>query len=221
MLYRDDRGVYRASLLETFDWLEHGFGSRAAGRWTERPLATVKQVHSGRFLEADGRPGCLGEADAILTRAPGLLVGVFTADCLPVLLVDPQHRAVAAVHAGWRGLVCRILTSVVEGMSRRYGSDPGALLAVVGPAICGRCYEVGPEVARQFARWFPERRDLDRKTLLDLPEAARRQLLQAGLADGHVLLSGLCTFCGGDEFCSHRRAPGRAGRMLSAVGIRV
>ncbi len=214
-------GVYRVPAFEQFPWLEAGFGTRPAGIWVRGPLATLKQVHSDRWICADGRQGCLGEADALLSQTPGLMIGVFTADCLPVLLVDPEHRAVAAVHAGWRGAARGILTAVITAMQVQFGSQPDKLLAAIGPAICGDCYEVGPEVARRFQHWFPEREDLDSGARLDLPEVGRRQLVEAGVPRANIALSGLCTHHGGEEFCSHRRTPGRAGRMLAAMGLRI
>ncbi len=150
MFHKDAAEVYRVPAFEQFPWLEAGFGTRHAGVWVRGPLATLKQVHSDRWLCADGRPGCLGEADALLSQTPGLMIGIFTADCLPVLLVDPERRAVAAVHAGWRGAARGILTAVVAAMQAQFGSRPRELLAAIGPAICGDCYEVGPEVARRF-----------------------------------------------------------------------
>lgn len=220
MFFKDPQGVYRVAAFRAFPWLEHGFGTRQAGAWVDGPLATVKQVHSNRWVCTDSQPGCLAEADALLCNNPGLMVGVYTADCLPVLVLDPVRRVVAAAHAGWRGTAQGLLLEVVAAMRTCFGTRPEDLLAATGPAICGACYEVGPDVAARFQNWFPERTDLDRRTHIDLVEAARRQLARAGLRESCILSSGLCTCCGGSQFCSHRRTPGGAGRMLAAIGLR-
>jgi YfiH family protein len=217
--FRSSDHIWRAALLAGCDWLEHGFGTRrtvwdAAGR-----LASAKQVHSSRCLYA-ATAGRIGEADALITDQPGLLLAVRTADCLPILVADPEHRAVAAIHAGWRGLLAGILKEVLGRMAQQFGSHPEALLIAIGPAIGGCCYEVGPEVATQFRELFPERKDLDGRTHLDLTEAARRQLLEAGVRERSVAAAGLCTRCLGEEFYSWRRDGPRTGRMLSVIGIR-
>jgi hypothetical protein len=94
----------------------------------------------------------LGEGDALLDNTPGSVVAIKTADCLPILLVDDRHRAVAAVHAGWRGTVAGIAQRAVEAMRAQFGSAPGDLRAAIGPGIGPCCYEVGPEVAAEFGR---------------------------------------------------------------------
>ena len=105
-------------------------------------------------------------------------------------------------------------------MEDRFGSRPADLLAAIGPGICGDCYEVGPEVAAQFKRFFPERSQLDKKTHIDLREANRRQLLQAGLAPARIFVSSLCTACSPEEFYSWRRDKDRAGRLVTAIAVR-
>ncbi len=157
------------------------------------------------------------EGDALITNHAGLLVGVRTADCVPVLLVDEAKRAVAAVHAGWRGTRAGIASKTVARMGAEFGTAPNDLLAAIGPCINVCCFEVGPEVAAQFREVFPERKDLDRKTHIDLVEANRRQLLSAGLAQERIFTGAPCTFCS-PEFHSFRR-DASDGRMYSAAGI--
>src|SRR5262249_7425277 len=144
---------------------------------------------------------------ASLTNRPGLLLAVQTADCVPILLVDPKKHAIAAVHAGWRGTLQRILTKAVGRMNMQFGTAPADLLAAIGPAIGPCCYEVGTELAAAFsakfanaAEWFDALRSADepnplqwldmtppghhpaaKKVLLDLRKANRAQLLEAGL----------------------------------------
>ncbi len=213
----DADSVFRARSLSEFPWLEHGFGARASGGWPNAPLL-LKQVHSDRVLEAGrispGEPG-----DALITDQPGLWLCVRTADCLPILIADSRARAVAAVHAGWRGTAGGIVTRTVAALNQRYGSRPSDLVAAIGPGIGGCCFEVGPEVARLFQNVLPERRDLDQKTRIDLAEVNRRQLLAAGVPEPAVSRSRRCTRCDAALFHSWRRDGPAAGRMIT--GIRV
>ncbi|MGC4049527.1 MAG: peptidoglycan editing factor PgeF [Paludibaculum sp.] len=210
MFYRDPQHIYRVSELDSIPWLVHGFGTRFADvPALITPLATVKQIHSADCVVAAGRSGVLGEADALLEDTPGTAVAVKTADCIPILLVDVKRRAVAAVHAGWRGTVARIGPRALDAMRERFGTDADDVVAAVGPGIGPCCYEVGPDVAAQFGK--------EGRVRLDLAEENRRQLSDAGIPTLHV--AGMCTRCG-DEFHSFRRDAERAGRMYSFVGIR-
>lgn len=166
-------------------------------------------------MNAD-REECPPEGDALLSGGP--LVGVKTADCIPILLVDERHRAVAAVHAGWRGTVARIAQKAMGRMSERWGADARYLHAAIGPGIGACCYEVGPEVSAQFAEFFPERDDLGQRTKIDLVEANRRQLIEAGVPGERIYAANLCTFCD-PQFYSFRREGEAAGRMISFIGI--
>jgi YfiH family protein len=153
----------------------------------------------------------LGEGDALLENRPGSVVAVKTADCIPLLLVDDHHRAVAAVHAGWRGTVARIASGAVAAMRSQYGTDPEDLHAAIGPGIGKCCYEVGPEVAEQFGE--------QGRAHIDLAEANRRQLVAAGVTPGRIYASNLCTMCRPEEFHSFRRDREAAGRLHSFAGI--
>lgn len=204
------QNVYRARPLAQFDWLEHGFGNRFFQ--APEPLATVRQIHSDIAVYAD-RDGCLAEGDALLCDKPGRLVGVKTADCLPILLVDERHRVVAAVHAGWRGTVSRIAQETIEAMAARWNTQPQDLHAAIGPGIGRCCYEVGPEVAVQFG-------EPNQRTRIDLAAANRRQLQAAGVATDRIYTAGLCTACRADQFYSFRRDREKAGRMISVAGIK-
>jgi YfiH family protein len=216
VFYKDSREVYRVPELDELPWLVHGFGTRLAE--TPTNLTTLKQVHSSTCVFAGGRRGVLGEGDALLENTPGAAVAVKTADCIPILLVDRAHRAVAAVHAGWRGTVAEIIRHAVESMHREFGSEPCSLDAAVGPGIGPCCYEVGPDVAAHF----PQRRETGRdgRARVDLAGANRQQLLAAGLDSSRIYTSGLCTMCLPGEFHSYRRDKQGAGRMFSFAGLR-
>ena len=210
--------------------LRHGFLDAAectAAEWetvlarvgVRSRLALPRQVHGTRVVSvvsADARP----EADALASATPGLLVGVVTADCMPVLLADRRRRVVAAVHAGWRGVVAGVLESAVEHLRAAFGTRPGELEAVIGPAIAGCCYEVGADVVDAFrARagnpaapaWTPRGSRLH----LDLRIAARCLLEAAGVRS--VATLGPCTACG-EGYHSYRRDGARTGRQLSFAG---
>ena len=210
-------------------------------------LTALSQIHSDvvHVFEAPPAAPCRGDASA--TIRPGLLLAVQTADCVPILLVDAKNRAVAAVHAGWRGTLKRIVTKAIGKMQMQFGTAPAGLFAAIGPSIGGCCYEVGTEVASEFrsqfpnaSDWFDELRTGDepnplqwlnmappghqpppKSVLLDLRRANRAQLEEAGLHPGNISVSDLCTACRRDLFFSYRKEAGSTGRLLSVIGIRL
>lgn len=201
----------------------------AIGRPGDR-IVTVPQIHSSRWISVDQdwpdrafRP----EADAVLTSKRGLLAAVKTADCVPVLVADSRSGAVAAVHAGWRGTLSRILIRSVRALAELHGARPRDMVAAIGPAACGRCYEVGDDVVSVFRDLFADTEPFltptkGGKALFDGAEANRRQLLSAGLAPENIHVMGACTIHENDRFFSYRREAdgGRrpVGRLLSVVG---
>jgi hypothetical protein len=212
VFYKDSRQIYRVAELDSFAWLVHGFGTRLV----DIPalfanLATVKQIHSSTCVPADGRRGVITQADALLEDTPGSVVAVKTADCIPILLVDERRRAVAAVHAGWRGTVAHIAAKAVEALAARYGTAPADVHAAIGPGIGVCCFEVGPEVAVEFGE--------QGRTHIDLTEVNRRQLLESGVTPERIYASNLCTMCRPAEFHSYRRDREVAGRLYSFAGI--
>jgi YfiH family protein len=213
VFYLDTENIYRVSELDEFPWLVHGFGTRLADLPAGLArLATLKQIHSASCVAAGGRAGILGEGDALLENQPGSVVAVKTADCIPILLVDERRRAVAAVHAGWRGTVARIAGEAVAAMGRSFGTRAEDLHAAIGPGIGKCCYQVGAEVAAYFGGQGSGH--------IDLSAANRRQLEEAGVTGRRVYASNLCTMCRAEEFYSFRRDQDAAGRMFSFAGIR-
>ena len=197
----------------------HGFGTR----WSDSlgssgNLATLHQVHSDIVVNADGRSGCLGDGDALIANTPGSLVGVKTADCIPLLFVDPVHRAVGAVHAGWRGTASRIAARAVAKMAGTFGTRPEELHVAIGPGIGKCCYQVGHDVAAQFAEYDSCLCDSTQPVFLDLGEINRTQLRASGVDPSRIYFAGLCTKCNQD-FHSFRRDREQAGRMFSVAGI--
>ncbi len=197
-------------------WLRWGFGTRDAVLRNE--LAQVKQVHGAHVLEVS-RAGLAGEADALVTREPGLFLGIQTADCLPILMVDLHQRAVAAVHAGWRGTAQGIVGAAVHALEQMYGTKPNDLLVAMGPAIGPCCFEVGAEVAQAFAEYDPELSKVTGRYYLDLQAINRWQLGNLGVSSEQILGNEFCTMCGGKRFWSYRKDGAGAGRLWSVVGI--
>jgi YfiH family protein len=212
----------------------------------ELSLVSLKQFHSDVVCDFSSAPTELYSADASISNTPNLLLAIQTADCVPILLLDPKKRAVAGVHAGWRGTLQRIVEKTIGCMKMEFKTDPSDLLAAIGPAIGGCCYEVGTEVAAafhsQFANapeWFDELRTGDepnplqwlnqfppghqpppKNVRLDLRQANRAQLLPAGLHPQNIFVSDLCTACRPDLLFSYRKQGSESGRMMSVIGIR-
>ena len=190
-----------------------------------RVIRAEDGVFEGKLETAEGK--AVLEGDGLVTDVPGVLLGVGTADCVPVLVVDVEKRAVGAFHAGWRGTVAGIVGEGIDAMRREYGSRPEDLMAAVGPSIGACCYAVGEEVRSLFRERFGYADELfrERKGLyVDLWEANRRQLLEAGVAAARIEVVGECTACtremnGRRRYFSHRAEAGTAGRMLNVVGI--
>ncbi len=199
------------------------------------PLVTVRQVHSAvvRDLDQEAPPlmsaegKALLEGDGMISRTPGRLLGILTADCVPVLVADIQTHAVGAFHAGWRGTLGGIVESGVRAMETHYAANPANLIAAIGPCIRRCCFEVGAEVRDAFSEHFPYgsklfRDHVDGPLTMDLVEANRRQLLQCGVPAEAITVMAGCTACsrlpdGRRTFFSYRSEKGRTGRMLSAI----
>lgn len=196
-----------AGLNREHAWLEHGFGTRAANL-DQAAMASLKQIHSSTVLLGQGA-GCVGEGDALVTSVAGLPVSVRTADCFPILLADPETRAVAAVHAGWRGTAARIVQSAIARMKAEFGTDARNIRSAIGPGIGKCCYEVGEDVARRFG--------MEQSGKLDLAVENTNQLIEAGVQPAHVDRVGGCTFCNAANFFSWRRDRECAGRMVSFI----
>ena len=216
---------------------------------TPQNLVTLRQVHSDVIHCVESMPQSLPVGDGLITDTPGLLLAVQTADCLPIILVDPTRRAVGAFHAGWRGTAKRIVEKGVGAMRQCFGSRPRDIRAAIGPGIHGCCYTVGEEVREKFESQFsyvaklfrevkesdpvrekypllfltaraPGHGELPKKIFLDLVEANRQQLTAAGVLAKNIQASPLCTSCRTDLLFSYRAEKGKTGRMMAVVGIR-
>ena len=222
-------------------------GSRPATRlW---PLVTLRQVHSDIIRHIDSVPDEPLPGDGMITDTPSVLLAIQTADCLPVILVDPAHHAVGVFHAGWRGTLKRIVEKGIGEMHRCFGSRARDLKAAIGPGVQGCCYQVGEEVRTKFESQFayaatlfhevkesdpvrekypllflsaraPGHGELPPKLFLDLVEANRQQLVAGGVLRKNIEASPLCTNCHPELLFSYRAEKGKTGRMMGVAGIR-
>lgn len=213
------------------------------------PLATLRQIHSDIIHAITNLPDEPPSGDGLLTNTPGLLVAIQTADCLPVIVVDRKRRAIGVFHAGWRGTAKRIVEKGIGEMHRHFSSRPEDLEAAIGPGVHNCCYTVGEEVREKFESQFayaaalfrevkesdpvrekypmlfltaraPGHSNLPVKIFLDLVEANRRQLLDAGVPKKNIDASPLCTSCNVDLLFSYRAEKGVTGRLMGVAGIK-
>jgi YfiH family protein len=204
------------------------FLSLRGGRWT---LAACWQVHGRdvRVVREASEAGNESErCDALTTDLPGVLLGVKTADCVPVILGDARTGACAAVHAGWRGTLAGIVKHALATLNKEFGTKPEDVRAAIGPAALACCYEVGPEVIEAFRAELRNADALFTPTSggharIDLHRANLEQLTESGVARERVHALPLCTICRPEDFFSYRRDKklhGRTGRLLSVIGFR-
>lgn len=242
----------RASVEQNRKKFLREVGAIRKGR--EWALVTIRQIHSDLIHSVSGDPKTTGQkpvlaGDGLITQTPGILLGILTADCLPVILVDAKRRAVGVFHAGWRGTLKRIAEKGVGEMHRWFGTLPGDIRAAIGPGVHGCCYAVGPEVRTRFESQFeygsklfreveesdpvrekypllfltaraPGHSELPKTIFLDLVAANRRQLIATGVAAKNISASPLCTSCRTDLLFSYRAEKGVTGRMMAVAGIR-
>jgi YfiH family protein len=225
----------------------HFFSAHGAAKMR---IITLRQIHSDIVHRVDhDSPGEPLQGDAHFTREGGVVLTVQTADCVPILLADPKRRAVAAIHAGWRGTLRRIAAKTLGRMQMEFGTDPAVVIAALGPGIGRCCYEVGPEVAREFQAQFPEAQEWfeappnffsaaedtnwlpwlsmrppghpapEPRARLDLLAANRAILAAAGISPENIVTSEFCTSCRTDLFFSYRRER-PTGRQMAAIAIR-
>ena len=186
-------------------------------------LVGMRQVHGDRIRVLEQAPSRLPLADALITRRPGLVLAVSSADCLPVLIADLSQGIVAAVHAGWRGTMANILGKTLRCMAR-LGADPAQCLIGIGPCIGPCCYRVDERVIRVLRERLPDWGRFARSLgkggwVLDLAAVNRRQAEKEGVSPANIHQVGLCTACEEELFFSYRR-DGETGRMMSVIGLR-
>lgn len=222
------RGDDEASVRENFRRVAEAFGV------APEQIVCSMQTHTTnvrRVSAVDGgagvtRPLPWTDVDGLITDEPGILLGTFFADCVPLYFVDPVHRAIGLSHSGWRGTVSRMGEATLGAMADAFGSRPQDVLCAIGPSICQNCYEVSLDVAEQFAAAFPGTgRELlyhtsGDKYQLNLWEANRRILLSAGVLPEHLQTTDLCTCCNPHNLFSHRYTGGRRGNLGAFLMVR-
>ena len=184
-------------------------------------------THVRAVDEADAGKGLLRErdyqdVDGLVTDVPGITLVAFFADCVPLFILDPVHRAIGLSHSGWRGSVNRIGQETLDVMGREYGTRAGDVVACIGPSICRDCFEVGPEVAEQFSRAFSQRywpqlydKKGDGKYQLDLWRANQIIFTEAGVRPENIHTTDICTRCNPRLLFSHRAMGERRGNLAA------
>jgi hypothetical protein len=243
--------VRKAKFLRVDAWkgkcrIAQGFGTRHPGGdkpsrkdWHGKavqggreifPLLSLRQIHGDRVVFFDPASQDIEEVwqtegDALITRTPGVALGVFTADCLPIFLYDPVQEAIGVVHAGWRGTAKGVIRKAVEKMGEVFQCQKADLLAALGPCIGACCYEVdGPVKAAFISGGIPwelvSRPKGEEKWFLDLYEANLFQMQKAGILKENINLSRICTSCHGEAFYSYRNADKTGGRQLNFIALK-
>jgi polyphenol oxidase len=230
---------YAAHVFTTRDWALGSHPGSADGDWL--PVAAALGVDAAHLIRMHQVHGAdvvvrrAGDALASATRAdadiavsndPSLALAIQTADCVPLLIVDRETGAIAAAHAGWRGLAAGVPGVTIAALRREFGSAPEHLIAAIGPSICAARYEVGEEVrdrfaaagfpAAQIARWFPTGSRAGHWQF-DGWQSSRDQLEAAGVSPGNIHVAGVCTATETDLLCSYRRDGKGAGRIAAAI----
>jgi YfiH family protein len=235
-------GIDGAITIPAFDEgvsrLVYGFGTRSAVAIGSRETGihlqpvTVRQVHGAEILllerrmtDAEVRAASRSKGyDAIITDRQGTFVSIKTADCVPILLMDPEHRVVAAVHAGWRGTMRKIAGRVVQLMQERFGCKLSSIRAAIGPSIGRCCYEVDEPVLTPLKENFPYWRDVVEETRtgraqFDLRRLNHRQLEDTGVEATHIAVVNVCTACHPELFYSYRRDGQGTSHMTSGIAL--
>lgn len=172
------------------------------------------------------RPRDYTDVDGLITNEPGLMLSTFYADCVPLYFVDPVHRAIGLSHSGWRGTVNRMGMVTIQAMQREYGTNPADIICAIGPSICQECYEVSTDVAEEFASTFAGHENeilADKKNgkyQLDLWQANKQVMLDAGISKEHITMPNVCTCCNSHILFSHRASHGKRGNLGAFLMLR-
>ncbi len=214
----------RSRLLSSIPGIRHQFGTRRDA--PPEGVITVNQVHGTEILYVSASSPCWGEGqsgyDVLITDRPGIPIAVKTADCLPILMAEPKRGIVAAVHAGWKGTLARVVEKTIDRILSEGGKIEN-ITAALGPNMGADCYEIETDVARSFESEFPGwpllKKKSEAKWLLDVAEANRHQLLERGVRPARIDRTELCTHCRPDLFHSFRRDHEAAGRMVNFIEL--
>ena len=214
------RGDDPANVKENFRRI-----AKAVGFKPEHIVCT-QQTHTTHVIrvgEKDRGKGYTRErgwtdVDGLVTDDPNVVLTTFYADCVPLFFVDPEHHAIGLSHSGWRGTAAGMASVTIDKMKKEFGSDPGQMLAAIGPSICQNCYEVSEDVAMQFPNCYI-RPHGPGKYLLDLQSANRGLMVEAGIPSDRVFMPNLCTACNPDFLFSHRATGGQRGSLAAFLAV--
>ena len=206
---------------ENYERVAAAFGSSPSQMVMTFQIHGTKVIRVGRDDAGKGpvRERGWDDVDGMVTDEPGLILGTFFADCVPLMLVDPARRAIGTCHSGWKGTVGRIGAVTLEKMREEFGTRPEDVICAIGPSICRDCYEVSEDVAGRFRAEFAGHQDEiltdkgDGHSQLDLWAACRITFLEAGIRPGHILTTDICTCCNPEVLFSHRATRGQRGNF--------
>jgi len=225
----------KSSKLSQFPNLIHGFTTRELGADYKKiaqaidvpteSILTLKQIHSNKTHAVTGSQIPANESiegDAMMTQQPKVVIGIRTADCVPIIVFDPKQKVVAAIHAGWRGVIAGVIENIIVQMQKEFKSSPDELVAVLGPALCIDCFEVGPEVAEKFVEKFGSKINFKKgkgdRWHPDLREGCVEVLKTLGIKEENLESLPYCTSCNNDLLFSYRKGD-REERMLGFIGL--
>lgn len=223
------RGDDEAAVMENYRRIAEAAGFRP------EDIVTSDQTHTTNVAKVSGddrgcgvtRPRRYTDVDGMVTNVPGVVLATFYADCVPLYFIDPENRAVGLSHSGWRGTAGRMGAATVKKMKEEYGSDPSRLYAAIGPSICQECYEVSEDVILEFQKAFSREhwaslyyKKPNGRYQLDLWQANKIVLMEAGIPKDRISLPNLCTCCNPRLLFSHRASHGKRGNLGAFLGIR-
>lgn len=223
------RGDKDAAVYENYRRFADALG------FSERDIVTSDQTHTAnvRIITEEDRgngitkPRPYTDVDGMITNVRGLVLATFYADCVPLYFVDPVHHAIGLSHSGWRGTVAKIGAVTIRKMQETYGTDPADVYAAIGPSICQECYEVSEDVILEFQKSFaPEHweklfyKKENGKYQLNLWEANKIIFTEAGIAEKHISMPGICTCCNPEFLFSHRASHGKRGNLGAFLGLK-
>ncbi|MFH1874844.1 MAG: peptidoglycan editing factor PgeF [Pseudomonadota bacterium] len=224
---------YKSEKLEKYSWLAHGFGTKGFTLNDylnhlgvhKAKVAQTNQVHGNGVHVLDGTEVKMLAGDGFITNQTNVVCFIRTADCVPILLCDPEHKAVAAVHAGWRGCAGNVMRVALDKMYEHFHSNPANVKAAIGPAVCEGCYSVGEDVRQIFVQSGLSENNFKRATqsekyYLDLKAAVRERLLKVGLRKENVETLSACTSCNPEHFVSYRQDPNTSARQVNFILIK-
>jgi len=196
--------------------LEHSFSFVVANQIHSDSIKVIKEK---KTLGWESMDDAIIDCDALITDIKGVMLTVLTADCVPILLFDKEKEVVGTVHAGWKGTASGIVAKTVKKMTEFFGTDPQHIVAGIAPSIGDCCYMVGEDVAKHFFDTPKFLTVVGKKYMLDLPNINKKQLLDAGLLESNIEMSGICTACEVERFFSYRKEQGCSGRFMSMIGL--